>query len=124
MEIGKKILIVDDDESTHKSLAMIFRMKGYVPIVAETGGEALLRSKSNRFDIAFLDISLPDMDGVSLLSPLRETNPDMAMIMVTGHVSSEGEKAALEKGADDYITKPLDMDQVLGRVEKYLQAAH
>jgi two-component system cell cycle sensor histidine kinase/response regulator CckA len=100
----KRVLIVDDDEGSRRSLALVLGKKGYEVETGSTGREALQKAKDGFFDVALLDIRMPDVQGVELLAPLKETHPDIALIVMTGYASA-------------YITKPLDLDAVLSKVE-------
>jgi PAS domain S-box-containing protein len=117
----KRILIVDDDESTRRTLTLIFEMKGYEIETAETGCEALEKARDRAFNLAILDLRLPDMDGVELLTPLKDAQPDIALIMVTGYASVKTAIRALNDGASGYITKPVDMEEVLAKVRDLLE---
>lgn len=112
------ILIVDDDQSTRKSLSLIFKRKGYQVETAGTGKEALKKVKGKFFNLALLDIKLPDLDGVELLAMIKEIHPDIAVIMVTAYASVETAIQALNQGASFYITKPLNMDEVLSTIKE------
>lgn len=113
-----RILIVDDDENICRSLRLIFKKKGYEVETAGTGREAIDKVQGRFFNLALLDIRLPDMEGTELLPPLKETHPDMAVILVTGYASLETAVQALNQGALAYITKPLNMDEVLATVRE------
>jgi signal transduction histidine kinase len=115
------ILIVDDDQSTRKSLSLIFRKKGYQVEMAGTGRQALKKVQGKIFNLALLDIKLPDIDGVELLAPMKKIQPDMAVIMVTAYASVETAILALNQGASFYITKPLNMDEVLSTIKEVLE---
>lgn len=117
----KRILIVDDDESTRRTLELIFKKKGYEIETAETGWEALEKAEDRAFNLALLDLRLPDTDGVDLLTPLKDAQPDIALIMVTGYASVKTAVRALNDGASGYITKPVDMDEVLAKVRDLLE---
>jgi diguanylate cyclase (GGDEF)-like protein/PAS domain S-box-containing protein len=112
---GQRILIVDDDESARRSLRLIFEKKGYEVETAGTGREAIERAQGRFFNLALLDIRLPDMEGIELLAPLKEMHPDMAVILVTGYASLKTAVQALNDGASGYITKPLNVDEVLSK---------
>ncbi|KPJ60980.1 MAG: hypothetical protein AMS15_06155 [Planctomycetes bacterium DG_23] len=118
----ESILIVDDDESACKSLSLVFGKKGYQVESAATGREAIEKARAKFFNAALLDIRLPDMEGIELLAPLREVHPDMALIVLTGYASLRTAVRALNDGASAYITKPLNIDEVLpvlgGALEK------
>jgi signal transduction histidine kinase len=121
MDEKEIILIVDDDESTRRSLRLIFEKMGYETETAGTGREAIEKAQGRFFNLALLDIRLPDMAGIQLLAPLKEMHPDMAVILVTGYASLKTAVQALNEGASGYITKPLDMDEVLVTVREALE---
>ena len=117
----ESILIVDDDESTCRILTLIFGKQGYETETARTGREAIEKAQERFFNLALLDIKLPDMEGVELLGPLKEMHPDMVVIMVTAYASLETAVQALNEGASAYIIKPLKMDEVLAIVREILE---
>jgi len=121
MNEKESILIVDDDESTRRSLSLIFGKKGYETETARTGQEALEKTRGRFFNLALLDLRLPDMEGIGLLVPLKEMHPDMVLILVTGYASLETAVQALNEGASAYITKPLNMDEILATVREALE---
>ena len=116
-----RILIVDDDKNARESLNLIFRKKGYETETAETGQDALEKAQERFFNLALLDIRLPDKEGVELVAPLKEMQPDIAVIMATAYASLETAVQALNEGALAYITKPLNMDEVLATVREALE---
>ena len=124
MDKKTRILIVDDDESARKALTLIFSEKGYELETAGTGRQAIEKARERFFNIALLDIKLPDMEGVELIAPLKEVHPDMVMIMITAYASLETAVRALNAGASAYITKPLNMDEVLATVREALIKQH
>ncbi|MDY6964847.1 MAG: DUF835 domain-containing protein [Halobacteriota archaeon] len=124
METKERILIVDDDKSTCKSLELVFGKKGYETETAGTGQEALNKARNGFFNVALLDIKLPDVSGVDLLAPLKEIHPDMAVIMATAYATMESAVRALNEGASSYITKPLNMDEVLATIREPLEKQH
>ena len=121
MSETETILIVDDDESTRRTLALIFGKKGYEIETAATAREALEKVHARFFNLALLDIKLPDMEGTDLVEPLHKVHPDMMVMMVTAHASVETALRALNDGASAYITKPLNMDLVLATVKETLE---
>ena len=116
-----RILIVDDDDDTRASLALVLAEKGYGTDGAATGREAVEKARGQAFDLAVVEVKLPDMDGLELLKPLKEMHPDMAVIIATGHATMETAVRALNEGASAYVIKPLDMDQVLARIANAVQ---
>ena len=121
MDEKESILIVDDDESTRRSLTLVFGKKGYETETAGTGQEAIEKARERFFNLALLDIRLPDMEGLELLAPLKEIHPDMVVIMATAYASVETAIRALNEGASAYIHKPLNMDAVLATVSNVLE---
>ena len=115
------VLIVDDDESICRSLRLIFEKKGYETETAGTGREAIEKARRGFFNLALLDIKLPDVEGIELLAPLKEMHPDIALIIITGYASLETAVRVLNEGALAYITKPLNMDEVLATVREALE---
>lgn len=112
------ILVVDDDEGISTTLADILMEEGYRVSVASTGREALALARRDPFDIAFVDIRLPDMEGDEVLKELREKHPGTACIIITGYASLQNAICALDKGAMGYFRKPLVMAEVLHRVRE------
>ncbi len=121
MDKKESILIVDDDESTRRSLSLILGKKGYETETAGTGREALKKAQGRFFNVALLDIRLPDVEGVELLMPLKRMHPDMIVFMITGYPSLETSVRTSLEGALAYITKPLNMDTVLTAVREALE---
>lgn len=117
MDKQKSILIVDDDESTCKTLRLVLDRKGYQTDTAGSGREALEKTREQFYNLVLLDIKLPDTQGTELIAPLKEIHPDMTVVMVTAYASLESAVQALNEGAIGYITKPLDMDEVLASAE-------
>jgi PAS domain S-box-containing protein len=117
----ENILIVDDDESTRKTLAFIFNKKGYNVETVGTGHEALEMAQQKSFNLALLDIKLPDIEGIELLVPLKKMHPDMETIMMTAYSSLETVIRALNEGASAYIIKPLNLDDVLNKINSIFE---
>lgn len=118
------ILIVDDDEGVRKSLTLILRKKGYLVESAATGKEALAIAQGMPVNLTLLDVKLPDIMGTQLLAPLKQTNPDMSVIMITGFASVENAVQSLSTGASAYIIKPIDLDDMLARIKTTLDQQH
>ncbi len=117
----KSILIVDDDAAILKYASRILEAEGYDVDVAETGVEAIAKSTANFYNLALLDIKLPDMDGTELLTKMHRTTPAMMKIMVTGFPSLENAVDALNLGADAYLMKPVELGALLKVVHEKLQ---
>jgi PAS domain S-box-containing protein len=121
MTVMPCILIVDDDESQRKSLSLILKKKGYEVESAGTGKEALEKARGRAVNLALLDIKLPDTNGIELVVPLKQINPDMAIIIVTGFASVENTILALNAGASGYLVKPINHEKMLAKVQDLLE---
>jgi len=116
-----RILVVDDDESIRKVLSAILQERGYAVDVAATGEEAIAKSKTNFYNLALVDIRLPDMEGTQLLTSMKNTTPRMIRIIITGYPSLKNAIEAVNKGADGYVLKPVNMDNLLTTVAEHLK---
>src|SRR5581483_4091089 len=115
-----KILIVDDEPGVRGSLSRWFRDDGYEVGVAEGASEALTRLHEAKWDLALVDIRMPGTDGIELQRRMRQVDPELVVIMMTGYASVDTAVTALKNGAYDYITKPLDPDDVAHLVRNAL----
>lgn len=116
-----RILVIDDDESIRKLLVMTLESRGYTVDTAKDGKEAIRKSTSNFYNLALVDLRLPDIDGIQLLAAMKETNPTMMKIIVTGYPSLQNAIEAVNKGADGYIVKPVKAEQLLSTVQEHLR---
>jgi DNA-binding response OmpR family regulator len=107
------ILIVDDDINICETIGLILREEGWDTEVAHTGKEAIRKSEETAFNVALLDIRLPDIEGTKLLKLLHETTPKTIKIIVTGHPALRNVVEALNDGADAYLTKPVRPEDLL-----------
>ena len=117
----KSILVIDDDEIVLDSIAEALRLEGYKVETAETGKEAIEKCKLRFYNLALIDIRLPDMEGTKLLKAMKDTTPKMVKIIVTGYPSLQNATEALNKGADGYVVKPVDIPKLLTTVKEHLQ---
>jgi len=109
----KSILIVDDDKTILKSLQDVLRLEGYYVDGVETGREALEKSEAGFYNLALIDIKLPDMEGTELLKKMHDSFPKMVRIIVTGYPDLENAVKSLNFGADAYLVKPVDTRKLL-----------
>jgi DNA-binding NtrC family response regulator len=121
MEPHYRILIVDDDNTIRKTLKAILEDEGYTVDLAATGQEAIQKTEENAYDIALLDIRLPDMEGVELLKLIKDNVPKTRKIMLTGYPSMQNAIAALNKDADAYLVKPVDVEKLLSTIKDQLE---
>jgi DNA-binding NtrC family response regulator len=101
-----RILIIDDDESVRETVSKALEKAGYVVDTAENGTEAIEKAQANLYNLALIDIRLPDMEGTKLLTAMKDTTPKMVKIILTGYAALESAIEAVNKGADSYIRKP------------------
>jgi DNA-binding NtrC family response regulator len=116
-----RILVIDDDESVRKSLETVLKEEGYAVDVAENGLEAINKSKANFYNLALVDLRLPDMDGIELLTRMRDTVPKLVKIIITGYPSLESAMEAVNRAADGYLTKPYTMENLLRTIKEHLK---
>ncbi|MCJ7561149.1 response regulator [Candidatus Bathyarchaeota archaeon] len=115
-----RILIVDDDENIRKVLETILADEGYIVESAETAKKGIEKSEKAFYNLALIDVRLPDMEGIELLSKLRNTKPKMRKIIVTGYPTLQNAIAAVNKGADAYVMKPFDVERILQTIKEQL----
>ena len=120
MSTPGRLLIVDDELSVRDSLGKWFHEEGYEVETAEDASHALTLLATHPLDAALLDIKMHGTDGIELQSRMHEVEPDLIVIMMTGYASVETAVAALKNGAYDYVTKPLDPDEIAHLVKKAL----
>lgn len=121
MEKQARIIIVDDDENIRTTMKTILEDEGYIVDLATTGNEAIEMTEERTYNIALLDIRLPDMEGVELLKLIKDNVPRTRKIMVTGYPSMQNAITALNKNADAYLVKPVDVEKLLNIVKEQLQ---
>jgi DNA-binding NtrC family response regulator len=112
------ILIVEDEDSQRSLLSGLLGKEGYSVGEAGTGADALEVFKKDIFELVLLDYKLPDTDGLTLLKKFKEINPEVEVIMVTAFGSIENAVGALKAGATEYLTKPVDLDDLLFKIKK------
>jgi two-component system, OmpR family, KDP operon response regulator KdpE len=110
-----RVLIVDDEPGIRETLAITLRASGYDIATAADGEEALLTAAAQTPDIVVLDLGLPDLDGVQVITQLRATS-QAPILVLSGRRDSADKVDALDAGADDYVTKPFGMDELLARL--------
>ena len=121
MTQGASVLIVDDDAGIRKTLSKILEKEGYLVETVENGQQAIKASNKRFFNVALIDIRLPDMEGTKLLERLKEPEPKMVKIIITGYASLQNAIEAVNKGADGYVLKPFDAAELLAMIEKHLE---
>ena len=103
------VLIADDDAALCTSLGDVLEVLDHKVDIARSGSEALAACEASRYDIVLLDISLPDISGLELISRLEEMRPDLDILVITGHASEETAVRAVSRSTIGYLVKPLDL---------------
>src|SRR4030066_1258144 len=118
---NERILVIDDDESIRKTLAIALEQEGFFVDEAENGKEAIAKSYANFYNLAIVDWRLPDIEGTKLLGKLKETTPKMAKIMLTGYPSMKNAIAAVNERAVAFFLKPIDFEVLLAKIIELLK---
>jgi two-component system response regulator MprA len=116
-----RVLVVDDDPDLREFLSSELGVEGYGCAVAGSGQEALVQLRRERFDLVLLDWGLPDFSGVEVCERLRASNITTPVLMLTAHDDVAERVMALDAGADDYLTKPFSINELLARVRAQLR---
>jgi len=116
-----KVLIVEDDQTMSEMLAYNLRRQGLEVEAAADGVEGLKRARDHGISLIVLDLMLPSLDGLSIADELRKTRPDVPILMLTARAEEESKLRGFAAGADDYITKPFSMDELVARVKALLR---
>ena len=117
-----RILLIDDDEEARRSLSLLLETMGFTVEEARSGEEALEKASGGQFDVALVDIRLPDISGTELLRSLKERCPGIREIIVTGHPALENAIEAVNEGADAYLVKPVDPQVLLAKITELVEA--
>ena len=116
-----RIIIVDDDEGIRETLVAILQEEGYQVDTAENGKEAIKKTNAEFYNLALIDIRLPDIEGIDLLKEIKETVPKIRKIIITGYPTMQNAIEAVNNGADAYVLKPFDVEKVLRIIKVELE---
>ncbi len=116
-----RVLVVEDESSIRQGLCDVLTFRGYAVKAVADGQAALVACRSQAFDLLILDIMLPELDGLSVCRTLREEGQEQPIIMLTAKGSEEDVLRGFEVGADDYVTKPFGIRELLARVQAHLR---
>jgi len=120
MSESARILVIDDEETIRKTISMTLQHAGYSVDTAENGREAVRKSEESFYNLALIDVRLPDMEGTELLTKLKDTTPRMVKIILTGFPGLENAVRAINKGVDAYLIKPVNATELLRVVKEHL----
>lgn len=118
-----RILIVDDEESVRRVLSIQIKRMGHEAVEAQNGAEAWSMAQKDAYDTIITDLKMPEMDGLELLSRIRNHRPQTPVIMITAHGTIDTAVEAMKKGAFDYVTKPFNQDEFLKTVDRAVKSA-
>ncbi|MHA1844613.1 MAG: response regulator, partial [Promethearchaeota archaeon] len=116
-----KVLIIDDDDQLNYTIREIFLEKGYAVKIARSGKEALNIASQENFDGIFIDIRLPDMNGMTLFKELKLKYPKSSYFLITGHGNLQNAVQAFNNGANGYYLKPLVIEDIIQRAQDLLE---
>lgn len=114
------ILLVEDEENLHETLKMNLELEGYEVTSAYDGAAAMKAVQNEYFDLIVMDVMLPEMDGISATQNIRLTNNEVPILILSAKNASADKVLGLKKGADDYLTKPFDLEELLLRIQKLI----
>lgn len=114
------ILLVEDEENLHEALKLNLELEGYDVTSAFDGAVALKTLQNEYFDLIILDVMLPEVDGISITETIRISNNEVPVLILSAKNSSADRVLGLKKGADDYLTKPFNLEELLLRVNKLI----
>ncbi|HUX60626.1 MAG TPA: response regulator, partial [Ignavibacteriaceae bacterium] len=114
------ILIIDDEKSQRDILSGYLKKKGYTIFIAISGEDGIKIAKENLIDIILSDFKMPDMTGIEVLEAVKKMNPEISFIMITAFGTVENAVRAMRLGADDYISKPVDLDELDILIDKII----
>lgn len=118
-----RVLVVEDDKNLQRLMAAVLRRNGYEVITADDGRDALDLAAESHIDMLICDIMMPNMSGYQLTRELRQTNDEVPVLMVTARETIEDKRRGFFVGTDDYMVKPIDLDEMLLRVAALLRRA-
>src|SRR5947209_15928918 len=118
---GAQVLVVDDEPLIRDTLAEYLQGEGFGVHVCGTGEEALALARDRRFDIVLCDVHLPGIDGIEVLQRLLQINPEAAVLLITAYATVENAVEAFHRGAQDYLMKPILLDEVSGKIRRLLK---
>jgi two-component system response regulator MprA len=122
-EVSSRVLIADDDRAIRESLARALQLEGYEVVAVVDGVEALTRIRRDTFDALLLDVMMPSIDGLGVCRVIRADGDRTPVLMLTARVETSDRVAGLDAGADDYLPKPFELDELLARLRALLRRA-
>jgi len=116
--MAERVLLVDDEEEFTEILSERMRARGLSVDAVDSGIKAIEKAKEARYDAVILDLAMPELDGIGTLKRLLEDNPDLQVILLTGHATLEKGIEAVKLGAVDFLEKPAEIQDLMERIQK------
>ena len=113
-----RLLLVDDEEGYVNVLSKRMTKRNMTVAIALSGAQAIQALRKEDFDVAVVDLKMEDMDGIEVLKVLKKMEPELSVIMLTGHGSEKAAREGIEFGAFDYLTKPCDLDDLVAKIRE------
>jgi two-component system OmpR family response regulator len=120
-DVQYRILVIDDEENIRNLLCETLRLSGYIPTPAKSGTEAISIMRNQTFDLALLDINMPIIDGFKVLEKIRDLKSELPVIMLSARSDKIDVVNGLKQGADDYVSKPFSIEELITRIETVLR---
>jgi DNA-binding response OmpR family regulator len=121
--MGLRVLVADDEEDILEIIQDRLEACGFNVITAANGAEALRRITTEKFDGVFLDVKMPEMSGIEVLEEVRKRDTKLPIIIITSSTSRDAAIGSLAKGANEFILKPFDWEELKGKIEKVLNVS-
>ncbi len=118
-----RVLLVDDERGFVDVLARRLSRRAMRVTTACSGTEGIQKLRNEKFDVAVLDLKMEDMDGIEVLKIFKKIDPCMSVIMLTGHGSEQAAREGLTHGAFDYLTKPCELEELVEKIHRAVEAA-
>jgi len=119
-----RVLIADDEIEFASTLATRLELRNFETIMTNSGTATLAAVNAQEPDILVLDLKMPDLDGLEVLAQVKQSHPQVAVIILTGHGSFEAGREGMELGAFDYIMKPVDLGLLIGKIQEAYEETH
>jgi two-component system, OmpR family, response regulator MprA len=119
--VAHTVLLAEDDRAIRESLARALELEGYLVVGVDDGVQALTRARRDAFDVLVLDVMMPGLDGLGVCRVLRADGSPVPVLMLTARVETQDRVAGLDAGADDYLPKPFELDELLARLRALLR---
>jgi len=117
MPAQPKVLIVDDEERFRATMCKLLTVRGLKAVTAGSGKEAIEKLRQNPYDVVILDVRMPEMGGVQVLSEIKKIDPQAEVIIMTGYASVDTAKEIMKLGAYDYVLKPYSVEELMDKIE-------